>query len=335
MTSLPTIVVTFPANARDRATIADAVGGSAELVYLSDLDDAGRGSALRSASALLARHTGKDLRPGETTLLGGVKLIQFVTAGVDYIPLGDLPADVPIAANGGAYAESMAEHALAMTLAAAKRLFIEHAALARGEFNQRNRNRQLAGMTCGILGLGGIGTATARLMRAVGMKVHAVNRSGVADEPVDWIGKTADLDRMLAAIDVLVVSVPLSTTTQGMIGARELGLMKPDAILVNLARGEIVDEAALFAHLKAHPAFTACIDAWWIEPVRHGVFRMDHPFMDLPNVIGSPHNSASSPNATEIGLRRAVANLRLMLEGGTARYVIGPEERSFTLSPIS
>lgn len=335
MTSIPTIVVTFPANARDRATIADAVGGSAELVYLSDLDDAGRGSALRSASALLARHTGKDLRPGETTLLGGVKLIQFVTAGVDYIPLGDLPADVPIAANGGAYAESMAEHALAMTLAAAKRLFIEHAALARGEFNQRNRNRQLAGMTCGILGLGGIGTATARLMRAVGMKVHAVNRRGVADEHVDWIGKTADLDRMLAAIDVLVVSVPLSTTTQGMIGARELGLMKPDAILVNLARGEVVDEAALFAHLQAHPAFTACIDAWWIEPVRHGVFRMDHPFMDLPNVIGSPHNSASSPNATEIGLRRAVANLRLMLEGGTARYVIGPEERSFTLSPIS
>jgi hypothetical protein len=86
------------------------------------------------------------LRPGETTLLGDVKLIQFVTAGVDYIPLGDLPAHVPVAANGGAYAESMAEHALAMTLAAVKRLFIEHAALARGEFNQRGRNRQLAAL---------------------------------------------------------------------------------------------------------------------------------------------------------------------------------------------
>ena len=335
MTTIPTIVVTFAANARDRATIADAVGPSATLVYLSDLDDPARSAALQSATALLARHTGKDLRPGETTLLGGVKLIQFVTAGVDYIPLGDLPAHVPVAANGGAYAESMAEHALAMTLAAVKRLFIEHAALARGEFNQRGRNRQLAGMVCGILGLGGIGTATARLMRAVGMKVHAVNRRGVADEPVDWIGKTADLDQMLAAVDVLIVSVPLSTKTQGMIGARELGLMKPDAVLVNLARGEVVDEAALFAHLKANPAFTACIDAWWIEPVRHGLFRMDHPFMELPNVIGSPHNSASSPNATEIGLRRAVGNVRGMLEGGAARFVVGPEERSFILQPIS
>ncbi len=329
MTNHPTVVVTFAANARDRAIVADAMGAAARLVFLGDLDDAGRAAALSGATALLARHTGKDLRPDESALVGNARLIQFVTAGVDYIPLADLPAQVPIACNGGAYAESMAEHGLAMTLAAVKRLFIEHAALSRGEFNQRGRNRQLAGMVCGILGFGGIGLATARLMRAVGMRVHAINRRGVADEPVDWMGTTADLDQMLAAADVLIVSVPLTTATHGMLDARALGLMKPDAVLVNLARGEVIVEADLFAHLQAHPNFIACLDAWWIEPVRHGAFRMDHPFLSLPNVIGSPHNSASSPNATEIGLRRAVANIRLLLGGGTPRYVIGAEERAY------
>ena len=132
---------------------------------------------------------------------------------------------------------------------------------------------------------------------------------------------------LLAAADVLVVSAPLTQRTRGMIGAAELALMKPDAILVNLARGELIQEAALFAHLQTHPAFYACLDAWWIEPVRHGTFRVDHPFLSLPNVIGSPHNSASVPGNVEAALRHALANIRRVLAGNAPHNLTGSDER--------
>jgi phosphoglycerate dehydrogenase-like enzyme len=322
-----TVAVTFSLRSRDRAAVADALGGAALPVFLADLDDTSRIRALRDAGAILARDTAKDLRPGEAQHIRSARLIQFITAGIDFVPLNALPAGVPVAGNGGAYAEPMAEHGLAMILAAAKRILTEHAALARGEFNQFIRNRTLSGKVCGILGFGGIGVASARIMRAMGMRIHAVNRRGRSDEPTDWIGSVSDLDMLLAASDVLIVSTPLTPATKDLIGARELGLMKPDAILVNLARGEIIQEAPLFAHLQAHPDFFACIDAWWIEPVRHGAFRMNHPFLTLPNVVASPHNSASVPGMTEAALRRAVANIRRALSGEAPHYVLGPEDR--------
>jgi len=324
---IDTVAVTFNLHPPQRAVIADALGTAARPAWLSDLDDAGRVAALRDAVAILARDTGKDLRPNEVRHIQSARLIQFITAGIDFVPLNALPAGIPVASNGGAYAEPMAEHGLAMVLAASKRLLIEHAALARGEFNQHTRNRTLAGKVCGILGFGGIGVATARLMRALGMRIHAINRRGRSDEPTDWIGSVSELDLLLRAADVLIVSTPLTPATKDLIGGRELGLMKPDAILVNLARGEIIQEAPLFAHLQTHPGFSACIDAWWIEPVRHGAFRMDYPFLSLPNVIGSPHNSASVPGMTEAALRRAVGNIRRALTGEAPHYVLAPEER--------
>jgi phosphoglycerate dehydrogenase-like enzyme len=306
--------------------IAEALGDAARATYLVDLDEAERTAVLRDATAILARDTGRDLRPGETAHIRSARLIQFLTAGIDFVKLRELPPGIAVASNGGAYAEPMAEHALAMTLAAAKRLMAEHAALARGEFNQQTRNRTLAGKICGVLGFGGIGVATARLMRAVGMRIHAINRSGQSEEPADWIGPVAELGRMLEVADVLVVCTPLTPATRNLIGARELDVMKPDAILVNLARGEIIQEAALFAHLQSHPHFFACIDAWWVEPVRHGTFQTGFPFLALPNVLGSPHNSASVPGTTAVALRRATANIRRALTAEPPRYILAPED---------
>jgi phosphoglycerate dehydrogenase-like enzyme len=307
--------------------VADAMAGAADIVYLADLDDAGRAGALRKADAVLARTT-RELRQGEIALLKDARLVQFINAGIDFVPLADMPAGVQVATNGGAYAEPMAEHALAMALAAAKRLLVEHGALARGEFNQFARNRMLAGGVCGILGFGGIGIATARLARGIGMRVHAINRRGRSEEPTDWIGTPDRLDALLESSDLLVICTPLTPATLGLIGAPQLARMKDDAILVNVARGEIVEERALYERLVAFPKFTACIDAWWIEPIRHGTFRMDQPFMTLPNVIGSPHNSAAAISGMgAVGLQRAVANIRRALAGETPLYLVPPEDR--------
>ena len=195
---------------------------------------------------------------------------------------------------------------------------LEHENLKLGQLNQFTHNRMLAGGVCGIFGFGGIGAATGRLMRGIGMRVHAINRHGQTNERVDWIGTPERLNELLEA---------LTRATRGLIGAAELHRMKDDAILVNLARGEIVQERPLYDHLVKNPRFTACIDAWWIEPVRHGEFRIDQPFLDLPNVIASPHNSAQGAGAHDISLRRAVENCRRALTGETPLHVIGLDER--------
>lgn len=324
---MPSIVILYDLDGRSRQVVTDALAGAATAIYLPDLDDAGRADALRKADAVLARTT-RELQQGEIALLKDIRLLQFINAGIDFVPLADLPAGVRVATNGGAYAGPMAEHALAMALAAAKRLLPEHAALARGEFNQFVRNRMLGGGVCGILGFGGIGIAMARLARGIGMTVHAINRRGRSEEPTDWIGTPDQLDTLLAASDLLVIATPLTPATVGLIGGAQLARMKDDAILVNLARGEIIDERALYDHLVSHPGFTACIDAWWIEPVRHGEFRMDRPFMQLPNVIGSPHNSAAAIAGTGVvGLQRAIANIKRALAGEQPLYLVPPEDR--------
>jgi phosphoglycerate dehydrogenase-like enzyme len=91
--------------------------------------------------------------------------------------------------------------------------------------------------------------------------------------------------------------------------------MKPDAILVNVARGELLDEEALYAHVKSHPNFLLGIDAWWTEPFLQGQFRMEYPFLELPNVLGSPHNSGVVPGVLMGATRQAAGNVQRFLKG--------------------
>src|SRR5215468_6482553 len=146
----PLFVVLFDVESVGRQVIREVIGTAADILYLPDVAATARAEVLRRATVILAQNTAQELTPDELALIHQVRLLQFYTAGVDFVPLQALPAELPIAANRGASAEPMAEHALALTLAAAKRLFFEHRQLATGAFNQFTPNRMLAGRVCGV-----------------------------------------------------------------------------------------------------------------------------------------------------------------------------------------
>ena len=123
-------------------------------------------------------------------------------------------------------------------------------------------------------------------------------------------------------------TLALTRKTDRLIRAAHLAQMKPDAVLINVARGEIVDEDELYRHLREYPEFPACLEAWWIEPVRHGKFETKHPFLDLPNVIASPHNSAISGDALTVAARRAAANVLRMLRGEETKFIADDDIRT-------
>jgi phosphoglycerate dehydrogenase-like enzyme len=311
----PNIVVTYHVSPQQQALLLEVLGGVASLTFLTELAPGQREQVLEEATILLSWNFPREIQPQDYPCLRRILFIQLLSAGADHMPFADLSPRILIASNPGAYAAPMAEHVLAMTLALAKHLLMQRQKLKEGQFDQFTPNRMLSGMTAGILGYGGIGRATARLMRAFGMRIYAINSSGTSPEPADFLGTLRDLERVLRESDVVVICLPLTRTTRGLIGRRELDWMKPDAILINVARGALLDEEALYTHVKSHPSFLLGIDAWWTEPFLHGHFRMEYPFLELPNVLGSPHNSGVVPGVLVGGTLQAAENVKRFLKG--------------------
>jgi glycerate dehydrogenase len=322
MTQERLVAVSYPADEEFTRINAEVLAGDATVVCTYDLNDAQRRQALRRAEAVLALEPQREIPAGALAGAARLRFVQLLSAGVDALDFSALPDRLILASNAGAYAEAVSEHAVAMALSLAKHLPQRHAALAAGRYDKWTPSLAMNGAICGILGFGGIGTTTARMMRAFGCRIYAVNRSGRTSEPAEFAGTLADLDRVLAAADVLVISLPLTLATRGLLGRREFALMKPDAIVVNVARGPIIDQAALYEHLRTHPQFSAGIDTWWEEPAGDGPFRTDYPFFDLPNLIGSPHNSSIVPGAMLSAARLAAENVRRYLRGDAVTGVI-------------
>ena len=326
MATGPLVAVSYPADDEFAQINTRVLDGSARVAFLYGRPDDEVREVLGQADVLLGWHLGDELPAGALQDAARLRFVQLLSAGADSVDYAALPERLPLAGNVGAYAQPMAEYVMAVTLALARRLPQRHAEMARGEFGMWKPVLTLDDALCVILGFGGIGKATARMMRAFGARIHAVNTSGASSEPTDFIGTLADLDQVLAEADVLVVALPLTRSTRGLIGARELALMKPEAILVNVGRAAIVEEQALYEHLRDHPDFCAGLDAWWHEPGPGSAFSTEYPFFDLPNMIGSPHNSGVTDGALQVGVRMAAENVRRFLRGEAVIGVVRREE---------
>ncbi|MEO6625111.1 MAG: NAD(P)-dependent oxidoreductase [Burkholderiaceae bacterium] len=314
------VFVSHPAGPEVRRTYINLLSPLAEVVFAADLGPDERHTAFAAASVLVTFSPERELDETEINRVGHLGMVQCLAAGRDRFPFQHF-AGVRVAFNPGAAAAPIAEHTLALILAAAKNLFPRHRQLVAGEFNQAGVNTRLDGGTAAVIGLGAIGSKVARLLQAFGMKVRAVNRSGNTPQPLEMCRTLAHLDEVLDQSDVAVISVELNAATKDLIGIRQLQLLRPNAILVNVSRAAVVQEDALFQHLKANPEFRAGLDVWWVEPMHAGKIELGHPFFELPNVIGSPHNSPMVEGIFVDLARAASSNIARFLDGQEPRHL--------------
>jgi len=228
----------------------------------------------------------------------------------------------------GAYSQPMAEHTVGMIIALCKDFLLHHHEMQQGIFTQfDSRSLSVTGKTCGIIGFGGIGQKIADMMQsAFQCKILAINTSGKTNKQVDWIGTLQQLDYLLKESDFVVITIPLTKDTENLIGEKELKQMKPNAVLVNVARGQIVEEKALYEHLKNLPTFKAGIESWWTEPFFVNEFKLDYPFLDLPNVLGSPHNSAMVEGILLHSSKLGCINVEKFMKGETPERLLDLSE---------
>lgn len=235
-------------------------------------------------------------------------LVQMPSVGVDTIDLDACAAaGVPVANCAGANTVSVAEWCVSATLSLLRRTVEADAAVRRGEWPQTTLGgRELAGSTVGIVGMGGIGRSLVGLFGAFGCRVDYWSRRRHEDVAAQYI----ELDELMAGSDVIILVIALGPQTRHLIDARRLGLVKPGALLVNGARGGIVDEPALVTALQHGPLAGAALDVYATEPLPVG-----SALRDLPQVLLSPHMAGSTGQAAGRIVGQTAANLRRALAG--------------------
>jgi phosphoglycerate dehydrogenase-like enzyme len=224
-----------------------------------------------------------------------LRWVQAVSAGVDFLPLDEFEArDVALTTAAGVHAEPIGEQVLGYMTIFERRLHETMRHQRRGVW-ERPTGGELAGNTVGIVGLGAIGSRVAELAQAYRMDVLGTKRDpSTAPDAVDEAHPPEGLGELLERADYLVVACPLTEDTRGLIGSQRLRRMDDDAVLVNVARGEIVDQDALVRALQYRTIRGAALDVFEEEPL-----PSDSVLWELENVVLTPHNAGITPRYAE------------------------------------
>ena len=296
-----------------------------ETSILDDERDAAHLAPLLADAEIVVGHIWRAGFPPAPKL----RLLQSVAAGLDLLDLDALPKGVTVC-NVFGHEPAIAEYVIMTMLVLTHRLFEAVTAFRAGSWVGSptfggSAHGEVLGRTIGIIGYGRIGREVAE--RAAGLKcrVLAANRSPVADPaPAETVYPLAELDRMLPLCDTVLIACALSPETKGLIDASRLALMKPGALLINIARAAIVDEDALYAALKDGHLGGAALDVWWQYPTQAEPDRRPsrRPFHELPNVLMTPHSSSSTEATADRRWSVVAANLDRFARGEKLENIV-------------
>lgn len=261
------------------------------MVLSNDASDTEKAAALKTAEYLILHPAtiSDDLLEQASNL----KLLQLLSAGYDKINISLCKQKhLPVATNGGANAWSVAEHSIAMLLAIYRRLVDCDKATRAGTWRkpiQEFTTFELSGKTIGILGAGNIGQKVAQRYKAFETNILYYNRSVSEFMERELNGKKASLDEIVREADILSIHLPLFKETTGLLGEKEFAKMKPNMVIINTGRAELVDQNALVTALQQKKIMAAGLDVFDQEPV-----SLDNPLLNMENVLLSPHVAGHS-----------------------------------------
>ena len=312
------------------ASLEDAIRGN--LIVPCEIvvsDEAGIISRLADIDVLVTMVLTREMARACLRL----RLVQVPGAGLDRIDRSAMPRGAWLA-NVHGHENGIAEYVIGAMVTLTRGFVRLDAALRKGDWQSQWAIGaapppvwpELTGKTIGILGYGRIGQAVARRARAFGMKVYAVRRDARRSiEDLAFLGGPESIDEVIERSDYLLLSMPATPDTVGLMDRRRLGLMKSAALLINVARAEVVDEDALYEALAEQTIAGAAPDVWYRYPRAAGPTPpATRPFWDLPNVLMTPHVSGWTDGMLESRAKLIAENIRLVTFDETPLNVVDP-----------